>query len=97
MLCDKQQVFLFDDKLQWKRVLSKRPRAFQTWVLSRSRSGERGMGDEATDRLRILCDKIANETDPEKLAALAKELDDWLAEDEELRRKLKNSAGEKKE
>ncbi len=55
------------------------------------------MGDEATDRLKILCDKIALETDPEKLAALAKELDDWLAEDEELRRKMKNSAGEKKE
>ena len=55
------------------------------------------MGDEATDRLKILCDKIANESNPEKLAALAKELDDWLAEDEELRRKLKNSAGEKKD
>ncbi len=55
------------------------------------------MGDEATDRLKILCDQIANETDPEKLAALAKELDDWLAEDEELRKKMKNPAGEKKE
>lgn len=43
------------------------------------------MGDEANERLKVLCDKIANERDPEKLAALARELDQWLAVDQELR------------
>jgi len=56
------------------------------------RGGAWKMGDEATDRLKLLCDKIANENDPEKLAALARELDRWLADDEARRKKMNDSA-----
>ncbi len=44
------------------------------------------MSDEGNDGLKRLCDRIANEQDPDKLATLAKELDQLLAREQEERK-----------